>query len=133
MRPIMLDMLLQSEDNVEETRALFREADTDYSGFLEADELWNVLIKQGIDLSFEELVQLMSEFDMDANAQLDIDEFVHMMNLGDDVNFQSEGSKTTYLKMRKAKRLNVMDFMKAFGNLPAAFTPSNFTENWHKK
>ena len=30
---------------------------------------------------------LMQEFDVDGNAELDIDEFVAMMNLGDDVNF----------------------------------------------
>lgn len=87
MRPIMIDMLLSSEDNIEETRALFREADTDYSGFLTADEVWNVLIKQGVDIDFDDLVTLMNEFDMDGDAGLDIDEFVAMMNLGDDVSF----------------------------------------------
>ena len=87
MKPIMLDMLLSTEDNVEATRAMFREADTDYSGFLSADEVYAVLLKQGVDLQFDELVELMQEFDMDGNAQLEIDEFVAMMNLGDDMNF----------------------------------------------
>lgn len=35
--------------------------------------------------------------------------------------------------MRKAKKLNVMDFMKAFSALPASFVPSSFTEHWQKK
>lgn len=87
MRPIILDMLLSAEDNIEKTRALFKEADVDYSGFLTADEVWNVLLKQGIDISFDELCELMEEFDMDGNMGLDIDEFVAMMNLGEDATF----------------------------------------------
>lgn len=41
----MLDMLLSGEDDVEKMRALFKEADTDYSGFLSADEIYAVFIK----------------------------------------------------------------------------------------
>ena len=70
---------------------------------------------------------------MDGDAQLDIDEFCTMMNLGDDVNFQAAGSKNTYLKIRKARRLNVMDFIKAFSSMPASFVPSSFTEKWAAK
>ena len=133
MKPIMLDMLLSTEDNVEATRALFRAADTDYSGFLTADEVYSVLLQQGVDLTFEELVDLMQEFDVDGNAQLEIDEFVAMMNLGDDVNFQEAGAKNSYLKIRKARKLNVMDFLKAFSNLPSSFTPSSFSDKWKLK
>ena len=68
MKPILLEKLLSAEDNVEAIRALFKEADTDYSGFLTADEVYAVLLKQGVDLTFEELVDLMQEFDMDGNA-----------------------------------------------------------------
>ena len=133
MKPIMLDMLLSTEDNVEASRALFRAADTDYSGFLSADEVYSVLLQQGVDLTFDELVELMQEFDLDGNAQLEIDEFVAMMNLGDDVNFQTGGAKNSYLKIRKARKLNVMDFLKAFSNLPSSFTPSSFTDKWKLK
>lgn len=75
----------------------------------------------------------MQEFDIDGNAQLEIDEFVAMMNLGDEVNFANQESANSYLKIRKARKLNVMDFMKAFSNLPASFTDSSFTANWRSK
>ena len=35
--PIMMDKLLQTEDSMEATRAMFKEADVNYSGFLTAD------------------------------------------------------------------------------------------------
>lgn len=50
MTGIMVEKLLSVEDNMEKTRQLFREADTDYSGFLDADEIFTVLYKQGVDL-----------------------------------------------------------------------------------
>jgi len=130
MKPILLDKLLASEDNLEATRALFREADVDYSGFLTADEVWNVLIKQGVDIGFEELCELMDEFDMDGNMGLDIDEFVAMMNLGEDATFENENAQETFLKVRKVNKLSIMDFVKAFGHLPASFVPSTFTDVW---
>ena len=133
MVPIMMEMLLATEDTMEATRALFREADTDHSGFLTADQVYAVLLKQGVDLSREELVALMEEFDMNADASLDIDEFVTMMNLGDGVQFSGEASKNSYLKIRKARRLGVLDFIRAFGSLPASFMPSSFTERWTAK
>jgi len=132
MRPKILEMMLTSEDNVEATRALFREADIDYSGYLTADEVWNVLIKQGVDVEFEDLVLLMDEFDMDGDQGLDIDEFVAMMNLGEEATFREEKAKDTFLAMRKANKLSVMDFIKAFGSLPASMIPSTFTAQWRK-
>ena len=46
-----------------------------------------MLTNQGIDISFDELTELMHEFDMDADKQVDIDEFVSLMNLGEDAKF----------------------------------------------
>ena len=132
MRPKIMEMLLTSEDNVEATRALFLEADIDYSGYLTADEVWNVLIKQGVDIDFEDLVLLMNEFDMDGDQGLDIDEFVAMMNLGEEATFVEEKARDTFLKVRKANKLSVMDFIKAFGSLPASMIPSTFTAQWKK-
>ena len=45
MKPILHDKLLSAEDDVEAIRAMFKEADTDYSGFLTADEIYAVLLK----------------------------------------------------------------------------------------
>ena len=46
-------------------------------------------MQNGVELDLEELVELMSEFDMDGNAQLEIDEFVAMMSMGDGLSFST--------------------------------------------
>lgn len=56
MLPEMQNRLLEQDDRIEDFRAMFRDADTDYSGYLTADEVYTVLLKNGIDLTFEELV-----------------------------------------------------------------------------
>lgn len=132
MLPEMQNRLLEQDDRIEDFRAMFRDADTDYSGYLSADEVFTVLLKNGIDLSFDELVQLISEFDVSGDAQLDIDEFVTMMNTSSDMSFSTAEAKTTYLKIRQSRRLNVNDFMEAFRNLPQAFVPSVFHQKWTK-
>ena len=101
MKPMMQQRLLEQDDRIEDFRAMFREADTDYSGFLEANEVYTVLLKNGIDLSFDELCELISEFDVDGDAQLGIDEFVAMMNTSSDISFHNETSKNAYLKIRQ--------------------------------
>lgn len=64
---------------------------------------------------------------------MDIDEFMAMMTMGDDLAFRTENAKNTYLKIKKGRRLNVTDFLKAFGNLPTSFIPSIFQERWRLK
>lgn len=133
MKPKFLENILSKEDSLEDFRALFIEADQDHTGYLTADELYMVLAKQGTQVSFEELVQLMEEFDVDGDAQLDIDEFVALMNMGEELTFSSESAKNTFLKIRKSRRLNVMDFVKAFGSMPNSFVPSVIGSKWNKE
>lgn len=47
---------------------MFKDADTDYSGYLSIDEFYTCLLKNGIDLSYEELLELIAEFDVDGGA-----------------------------------------------------------------
>ena len=133
MMPEMTSRLLEQDDRIEDFRAMFKDADTDYSGYLTADEVYTVLLKNGIDLQYEELIELMEEFDVSGDAQLDIDEFVAMMNTSSEVNFSNQGSEAAYMKIRKSRRLNVMDFLKALKNLPSAFVKSVFYEKWVKE
>lgn len=130
MLKFMQERLLEQDDQIDEFRAMFRDADTDYSGYLSVDEIYSVMLKKGIELSHEELVELISEFDVSGDALLDIEEFVAMMNKSSDISFHSEGARNTYLKLRQQRRLNVTDFMKALKNLPAAFVPSVFHKRW---
>ncbi len=129
----MLNRLLEQDDKIEDFRAMFKDADADYSGYLSADEVYTVLLKNGIDLSYDELIELINEFDVSGDAQLDIDEFVAMMNTSSDVSFNSAEAKSTYLKIRKSRRLNVTDFMLAIKSVPSAFVPSVFHKKWVKE
>jgi Ca2+-binding EF-hand superfamily protein len=66
MLPKMLEDLLKQEENVEDLRAKFLEADVDQSGTLTIDELYSVLLKMGVDnINHDELRALMAEMDAD--------------------------------------------------------------------
>jgi Ca2+-binding EF-hand superfamily protein len=81
----MKEELLSQEDNVEELRAKFMDADIDHTGTLTVDEIHGVLLGMGAELTIDELVELMHEIDIDRNGTLDIDEFVALMTAsGDD-------------------------------------------------
>ncbi len=64
-------------------RALFLEADVDFSGFLSVMELYNIFKKLGADVSENDIIELMTEIDVDRNGELDIDEFISLMTVGD--------------------------------------------------
>ena len=44
----------------------------------------------GAELRMEELIDLMNEIDVDRNGQLDIDEFIALMSIGDDAAFNGD-------------------------------------------
>lgn len=84
----MKEELLSQEDNVDELRMKFLDADIDCSGTLTVDEIYSVLLKMGAELTMDELVELMHEIDVDRTGSLDIDEFVALMSsAGQDINF----------------------------------------------
>jgi Ca2+-binding EF-hand superfamily protein len=95
----MQDQLLNQEDNVEDLRKVFLEADVDYSGYLSVNELWAALKKKGADISLEDVCELMAEIDIDRDGQLDIDEFISLMSLGDQLPLTGKVAKSTYQKM----------------------------------
>ena len=59
---------MEQDDKIEDFRAMFKDADMDYSGYLSADEVYSVLLKNGIDLTYEELIELINEFDVSGDA-----------------------------------------------------------------
>ena len=111
---------------------MFLEADIDHSGTLSVDEIYSVILKIGAEVSMEELIELMNEIDVDRDGELDIDEFVALMNMGDEIQFRSAAAKNTFMHIRKARKLNPLDFFKCFKNMPMNFVPSFFTERWYK-
>jgi hypothetical protein len=64
--------------------------------------------------------------------QIDIDEFIKFFSIGEQVEFVEEQNVNTYMKIKKARKLNIMDFLRAFNSMPQSFTQSFFTERWNK-
>lgn len=56
MLPKMKDELLSHDDNLEDLRAMFLDADIDHSGTLSLDELYSVIMKMGAEVTMDELV-----------------------------------------------------------------------------
>lgn len=133
MMPKMKEELLHQEDSMEDLRAQFLDADIDHSGTLSVDEIFNVLLKMGAEVTMEELIELMNEIDVDRNGELDIDEFVALMNMGDEIQFRSNAAKNTFINIKRARKLNPLDFFKCFKNMPLNFVPSFTSEVWTKK
>lgn len=46
-------------------------------------ELYNIFKKLGADVSENDIIELMTEIDVDRNGELDIDEFISLMTVGD--------------------------------------------------
>lgn len=64
----MKEELLSQEDNIEDLKAKFMDADIDHSGTLSVDEIYSVLLKMGAELTIDELVELMHEIDVDRSG-----------------------------------------------------------------
>ena len=64
LEPIVLDEFMNEDLELEELRNLFKDADTDYSGFLTVDEFYVALVKMGVGLTRPEIIALFSEFDV---------------------------------------------------------------------
>lgn len=125
----LVDKLISAEDKTSELRRLFKEADTDYSGFLTADEVYGVLLKLKIEIRFDELVELMSEFEIDGDARMDIDEFISMMTCGEDLTFCQAKTSETFFKIKQGSSgFNFGEIFKQFSSLPINFIPSFFND-----
>ena len=130
----MKEELLSQEDNVEDLRLKFLDADVDHTGALSVDEVYAVLLKMGAELTLDELVELMHEIDVDRNGCLDIDEFVALMtSTGDELSFTSVNAKNTLMTIKRARKLHPLDFFKSFKSMPNSFVPSFFAERWSKR
>ncbi len=84
----------------------------------------------GADVTKDEVVSLFSEFDVDGNMKLDIDEFVAIMAVGNQVKFVRQDNLQTFIKIKQARQLGKLDFLKIYSAMPHNFVPSFFTERW---
>ena len=99
LEPIVLDSYLKPQQDMEDLRALFKEADTDMSGFLSIDEFYVCFLKLGCNVSRDEIVGYFSEFDINSDMHIDIDEFIAIMMNSSSINFSEERNLQTHLKI----------------------------------
>lgn len=91
MQPVILETYLNAVKSEEDLRRIFRENDTDYSGFLDVVELAEAIRSMGnIEITPDEVANLMAEADHDRNMQLDIEEFVTFFTMGGDMQFKEK-------------------------------------------
>lgn len=68
MLPVMQEEMLGNEDSMDKLKAVFLDCDIDNSGTLSVEELWNAIKKMGADVDLEDVIQLMSEIDVDRDG-----------------------------------------------------------------
>lgn len=124
--------MLQKKDNIQDLREMFMKADIDGSGFLDVGELYAAFKEKGAEITEDELANLMAEIDIDKNCMIDIDEFISLMTMGDQIQFQSQQSQMTFMQIQKSRRLNPTDFVKLFKDMPSSFVPSFIFDLWKK-
>lgn len=116
--PMMIDSLLNQNEQVQDLRKMFLEADVDGSGMLSVEEMYAALKKLGAEVSIDDIVSLMSHIDVDRDGELDIDEFVSLLTSGDQLQEIDTDGKNTLMKINKARRVDPSMFLKIFKNMP---------------
>lgn len=68
MLPVMQEEMLGNEDSIDKLKTVFLDCDIDNSGTLSVEELWNAIKKMGADVELDDVIQLMSEIDVDRDG-----------------------------------------------------------------
>ena len=79
----MKEEMVEKEDNWDDLRRLFKEADLDHSNYLSKEEMRQALLKLNVELTDVQLDNLFRELDLDNNQSIDIDEFVAFLSISD--------------------------------------------------
>lgn len=66
---------MKKKQEQEQLRKMFKEIDTDGSGYLDRDEIKALTVRLGIDFSEADLDEAMAEMDDDGSGEVDFDEF----------------------------------------------------------
>jgi len=92
-----------------------------------------VLLEMNCPVTKQEVIHLFAEFDADQNMKIDIDEFVNFFTHGDHLDFQEQQNIDTFNKIKKARKIGIVDFIKTMNSMPSTFCLSFIRERWIKK
>jgi hypothetical protein len=59
----------------------------------------------------EDVVQLVTEIDVDRDGELDIDEFVSLMTLGGQMEFKNEKSRAVHNRINQSRQRGALRFL----------------------
>ena len=76
---VMMEREMKKTDEEEELGVAFRVFDKDGNGYISAAELRHIMTNLGEKLTDEEVDEMISEADIDHDAQVNYEEFVKMM------------------------------------------------------
>lgn len=96
---------------------MFHDADINKDGVLSFDELYALFSKINSDITKNDLITLMKEIDENNDGQLDVDEFIALMQM-DPETLQTSGGSKAMLKLKKVKKLDPMIFVRQFKAMP---------------
>lgn len=125
MADFLKEKILEVENDINELRAMFYEADLDKSGFLDMDELYNFFnVRLEAHITRDELKNLVKAVDLDYNGSLDIDEFIDLMTKKPSDQGGSGSAQATYMRIRKSRKFDMTEFVKFLKKFPDHFQES---------
>ena len=134
MMDFLKENILEVENDINELRAMFYEADLDKSGFLDMDELYNFFkVKLKANITRDELKNLVRSVDLDYNLELDVDEFIDLMTKNPSEKGGSGSAQATYLRIKKSRKFDMTEFVKFLKKFPDHFEKSFTTSLYRNK
>lgn len=123
--------VLDQEDDMQDLRQKFVEADLMKVGYLTPEQLFDILRSTKADITHEELVYLISYADANHDGKIDIDEFMLLMTNASPEVFADPKASAVMFNIRKSRKMSPLDFFKMFQGMPQHFLPSFISES-HK-
>ncbi|CAG9322011.1 unnamed protein product [Blepharisma stoltei] len=131
MEEMIKKNIMEQEDELQDMRQKFQQADFMKLGYLTTPQLLSVFQQMGCDITEEELSHLVALADTNHDGKIDIDEFMLIMVGGNPEVYNNDKASAVLFNIRKARNINPLDFLKAFSGMPKHFIPSFIAER-HK-
>lgn len=131
MEDMIKKNVMEQEDELQDLRIKFQQADFMKLGYLTAPQLLTVLQQMKCDVTEEELSHLINLADTNHDGKIDIDEFMLLMVGANPEIYNDDKASAVLFNIRKSRNINPLDFLKAFSGMPRHFSPSFIAEK-HK-